>query len=175
MLQLLFNPEKTTFENIPTLKSILACFLMTTVYVGSLYLWRQENRYKRNDPDVIKRRFVSVGLSCVFSLILLSFLGESSSQTEYFLAEWIGFRFNSPLNMLKSSFVALFLTMVLFLGPLVQYLITHTDYNNNTQKSASSKSVINFKKPGNLVLINNKIFNFSRKVLLGFWTSFFTT
>lgn len=134
--------KKITFENLSTTTSVTTCILMASIYVGSLYLWRQENRYKRNEPSVIKRRFVSVFLSCIISLILLSLLGETNSpQSQYTLAEWIGVRTSYPWEMIKSSFIALFLTAVLFLGPLVQHVVIQTDYNNNKEKCFFKKWV----------------------------------
>lgn len=139
-----FSPP-ITFENVSSVRSVLACFAMATVYVGSLYLWRHENRYKRNEPDVIRRRFVSVSLSCLLSLGLLYALGEEQTRTphnngEYALADWIGLSIVSPLSHVAASFVSIFLTLVLFLGPIVQYLVLHTDFNNNNRRNNSSSS-----------------------------------
>ena len=123
--------ETLSYEQIPILKSVSACFIMASVYVGSLYLWRKENRYKRDDPKVIKRRFVSVSLSSVISLLILFLLGEHTSESKYNLANWIGFCFDSPWYMLKSTMITLFLTIILFFGPLVQFMTNYTDNNNN--------------------------------------------
>jgi prenyl protein peptidase len=119
---------KLSFEHLNLVKSILACLFMGSFYVISLYLWSKQNRFNRNDPAVIKRRFISVILTCILSLLFIYAIGqtnltaESTSKNSHQLIDWIGFRLD--LNTMKAVLVAIFLTAVLFAGPLVQYAIS---------------------------------------------------
>ena len=57
--------------------ALVSCIFLTGVFIGSLYIWNlflnansQNTRQKyenRDHPQVIKRRFISVGLSCFLS------------------------------------------------------------------------------------------------------------
>jgi len=105
-----------SFAHLNLTVSSLLCLLMSLIYVLSLYLWSPQNRYDRNAPAVIKRRFVSVILTCVSCTALLYALsGTGTNETFWHL---IGFNFRPVL--LAKSLVPLALTMILFLGPLVQ-------------------------------------------------------
>lgn len=131
-----FLLENVNYEHMTLLTSVLSCFFMGMFYVLSLYLWKDENRYNRNQPSVIKRRFVSVLLSSLASMVFLYMLGERQTQPSvsnatinnittgqfYALNEWIGFKFDL-INVLKSSVVSLLLTVTIFSGPLVQQVL----------------------------------------------------
>ena len=128
-----FFTVKVNFEKMNLLARILACFFLGSFYVISLYLWSKQNRFLRNDPAVIKRRFFSVFISSVFSLVFVyclcdtnfdSYLNEkdyANLTRSYKLNEWIGFKFD--FGLIKSIFISLFLTKILFAGPLFQILI----------------------------------------------------
>lgn len=59
--------------------SLVVCFLLATLYVLSLYFWSMQNRFGRNSPDVIRRRFISVILSCFISVGFIYFLALSTT------------------------------------------------------------------------------------------------
>lgn len=96
--------------------SVLCCLLLACSYVGSLYVWR--SHLPRDHPTVIKRRFTSVlivsGLSPVFVWVWREFTGVTTSSS--FLA-LMGIRFE---GLIPAIVLPLLLTMVLFLGPLMQ-------------------------------------------------------
>ena len=53
--------------------SILLCCTFTLVYVGSLYVWKfAKNDFNRDHPTTIKRRFLSVFVTSIFSFIIVS-------------------------------------------------------------------------------------------------------
>lgn len=119
----MFSFKLLTFQNVSLFTSVFSCLLFATIYVLSLYLWSTQNRFNRSEPSVIKRRFISVLITCVISYLLVYLLADevaSSTQTGHHLNEWIGFKLDSSL--LKSSLVAMCLTMILFAGPILQYL-----------------------------------------------------
>lgn len=109
---------------------------MALFYVLSLYLWSKKNRFQRDDPHVIGRRFISVTISCIVSVLFLFFVSKSTNVGDgHFLNEWIGFKFDS--TDLLAYITGTLLTIVLFIGPIVQdmtniyldykYVCDHTD------------------------------------------------
>ena len=132
--------ELVSFGHMSLALSICICFLMGTFYVVSLYLWSKQNRFNRNEPPVIRRRFISVLLTCLLCYVSLYWLGSatSSSMRRHSINEWLGLRFDSSL--IWSSMCSLGLTMILFSGPIVQHLIsqymlrqTFRAYDSNSQ------------------------------------------
>uniref|UniRef100_A0A672GF84 CAAX prenyl protease 2 n=1 Tax=Salarias fasciatus TaxID=181472 RepID=A0A672GF84_SALFA len=96
--------------------SVVCCLLLACSYVGSLYVWRSE--LPRDHPAVIKRRFTSVlvvsGLSPVFVWTWREFTGVETGSS---LLALMGIRFE---GLIPAIILPLLLTMVLFLGPLMQ-------------------------------------------------------
>uniref|UniRef100_A0A8D3C843 CAAX prenyl protease 2 n=1 Tax=Scophthalmus maximus TaxID=52904 RepID=A0A8D3C843_SCOMX len=96
--------------------SVLSCLLLACSYVGSLYVWRSD--LPRDHPTVIKRRFTSVlivsGLSPLFVLAWREFTGV---RTDSSLLALMGIRFE---GLIPAVILPVLLTMVLFLGPLMQ-------------------------------------------------------
>ena len=126
----MFIFENINFNHLNAAISLFSSFIMATFYVLSLYLWSKKNRFNRNDPQVLYRRFISVSISCLFSLIFVYSLSKYSTPNEigYRMHEWVGFNFN--LMDLKSLLVGLGLTLTLFLGSLVQEILNiYLDYN----------------------------------------------
>ncbi|XP_067117462.1 CAAX prenyl protease 2 [Osmerus mordax] len=99
--------------------SILSCLLLACSYVGSLYVWRSD--LPRDHPAVIKRRFTSVlivsALSPVFVWAWKEYTGISPAPS---LLALMGVRFE---GLLPAIVLPLLLTMVLFLGPLIQLVM----------------------------------------------------
>jgi len=126
----MFFQSKINFNHLNAAESLFFSFIMAIFYVSSLYLWSKNNRFKRDDPQVLFRRFISVSISCLFSLIFVYTVSQHSSSGEvgYCINEWLGFNFN--LVDLKSLLVGFGLTSTFFLGPLVQDLFNiYLDYN----------------------------------------------
>uniref|UniRef100_A0A3Q3XEX4 CAAX prenyl protease 2 n=1 Tax=Mola mola TaxID=94237 RepID=A0A3Q3XEX4_MOLML len=98
------------------LVSVLSCLLLACSYVGSLYVWK--NDLPRDHPAVIKRRFTSVlivsGLSPLFVWAWREFTGVRTGPS---LLALMGMRFE---GLIPAIILPLLLTMVLFLGPLMQ-------------------------------------------------------
>jgi uncharacterized membrane protein len=90
------------------LQATVSCAFFTATYVGSLYLWRNEQ--KRDHPETIKRRFISVGLTCIISSLYILF----------FWPNYISWEINGihTKSLLLAATLPLLLTMILFLGPL---------------------------------------------------------
>ncbi|XP_010888589.1 CAAX prenyl protease 2 [Esox lucius] len=99
--------------------SVLSCFLLACSYVGSLYVWR--NDLPRDHPAVIKRRFTSVlivsALSPVFVWAWKVYTGVMPGPS---LLALMGVRFE---GLIPAVVLPLLLTMVLFLGPLIQLAV----------------------------------------------------
>ncbi|CAF0904579.1 unnamed protein product [Brachionus calyciflorus] len=120
--------KKINFENLNLTLSISVCLCISTFYVISLYLWSKQNRYNRNEPSVIKRRFISVILSSMISYIIIYLISSDETGNKKFtLTEWIGLRFDIK-NFFNSILVSLGLTAILFAGPIIQYIFTEYRY-----------------------------------------------
>lgn len=119
--------SKINYEHLNFTTSVLACLLMASFYVISLYLWSKQNRYNRNDPSVIKRRFVSVLITSILSVMLIYLMAQTADKHTTLNSSiymWIGFRFDL-YNLVTSIFVSILLTVILFSGPLVQQLVSN--------------------------------------------------
>lgn len=121
------------FEHMDAGRSLSLCFLMAFFYVSSLYLWSHKKRYDRNEPAVLKRRFISVFIACfvcvifVYSLAQVPATSDKSHKTSHCLYEWIGLKLD--LSALKAFWLGILLTAVLFAGPMVQDLMNcYLDY-----------------------------------------------
>lgn len=159
--------EKMNFEHLSYSFSVLTCFIMGSFYVLSLYFWSKQNRFNRNDPEVIKRRFVSVFVTSALCLLVIHHLGQRESKSTttqkqqrfYPLSEWVGVKlgnnahiksksqnFTSHLfiglwDLLKSTILPLKLTVILFMGPLVQSIVSgFINYWNETKYTSPSAS-----------------------------------
>ncbi|XP_014011089.1 CAAX prenyl protease 2 [Salmo salar] len=96
--------------------SVLSCLLLACSYVGSLYVWRSD--LPRDHPAVIKRRFTSVlivsAVSPAFVWAWKMYTGVMSGPS---LLALMGIRFE---GLIPAIILPLLLTMVLFVGPLIQ-------------------------------------------------------
>lgn len=106
-----------SFKHLTLLQSTLACTSMALLYVVSLYLWSHDNRYNRNLPKVIKRRFLSVLSTSAICFIIVYFL--SKNDEHHSLNELIGVRFDYQ-TFIHVLTIPLILTMILFAGPILQ-------------------------------------------------------
>uniref|UniRef100_A0A1A8MM34 CAAX prenyl protease 2 n=1 Tax=Nothobranchius pienaari TaxID=704102 RepID=A0A1A8MM34_9TELE len=99
--------------------SVLSCLLLACSYVGSLYVWRSD--LPRDHPTVIKRRFTSVLIvSCLSPLFVWAWREFTGVQTNSSLLALMGIRLD---GLIPAIVLPLLLTMVLFLGPLMQLAI----------------------------------------------------
>ena len=129
---------KVNFENLSLSTSTFTCLFMASFYVISLYLWSKQKRFNRNDPSVIKRRFISVLITSILSLLIVCCLAQpeksgkrktrvSKQNYEYFpLNHFIGFRLDTFVTSVTS---AMFLTLILFTGPIVQHVVSNYLFN----------------------------------------------
>jgi prenyl protein peptidase len=102
---------------------------MASFYVLSLYFWSKQNRFNRQEPKVIKRRFISVTISSLLSIIVLYIISKkepiNSKEGNYFyLNDWIGFRLEL-VTTIKGTIFSIRLTIILFIGPVLQNLVSH--------------------------------------------------
>ncbi|XP_028284866.1 CAAX prenyl protease 2 [Parambassis ranga] len=96
--------------------SVLSCLLLACSYVGSLYVWRSD--LPRDHPAVIKRRFTSVLIvSALSPLFVWAWRECTGVRTGSSLLALMGIRFE---GLIPAIILPLLLTMVLFLGPLIQ-------------------------------------------------------
>uniref|UniRef100_A0A1A8UG02 CAAX prenyl protease 2 n=1 Tax=Nothobranchius furzeri TaxID=105023 RepID=A0A1A8UG02_NOTFU len=99
--------------------SVLSCLLLACSYVGSLYVWRSD--LPRDHPTVIKRRFTSVLIvSCLSPLFVWAWREFTGVRTNSSLLALMGIRLD---GLIPAIVLPLLLTMVLFLGPLMQLAI----------------------------------------------------
>ncbi|XP_043931931.1 CAAX prenyl protease 2 [Protopterus annectens] len=99
--------------------SVIFCFLLACSYVGSLYVWK--NDQPRDHPDVIRRRFTSVLIVSALSPLIIWVWREATGfKPGTPLLALMGIRFE---GIVLACLLPLLLTMVLFLGPLVQLVL----------------------------------------------------
>lgn len=99
----------------------LACVFLTFSYVGSLYIWR--SNLNRDHPTTIKRRFLSVCCMMLLAPVFTHLLLKEEMLQKGDIYEYMGFRIS---GMLSAMFLPLFLTAILFLGPLTMHFIAGT-------------------------------------------------
>ncbi|KAF6105867.1 Ras converting CAAX endopeptidase 1 [Phyllostomus discolor] len=96
--------------------SVFSCLSLACSYVGSLYVWKSE--LPRDHPAVIKRRFTSVlVVSSLSPLCVLLWRELTGIQPGTSLLTLMGFRLE---GFFPAALLPLLLTMILFLGPLMQ-------------------------------------------------------
>uniref|UniRef100_G1R348 CAAX prenyl protease 2 n=2 Tax=Nomascus leucogenys TaxID=61853 RepID=G1R348_NOMLE len=96
--------------------SVFSCLSLACSYVGSLYVWKSE--LPRDHPAVIKRRFTSVlVVSSLSPLCVLLWRELTGIQPGTSLLSLMGFRLE---GIFPAALLPLLLTMILFLGPLMQ-------------------------------------------------------
>ncbi|KAI5706264.1 hypothetical protein M8J76_008203 [Diaphorina citri] len=95
-------------------KPILACLVLSIVYVASLYIW--SSPLTRNEPATIRKRFFSVFVMSLVSPLFLWYFLDKKYLEKNSLLETLGLRLP---GLLPALILPLLLTMVLFLGPLV--------------------------------------------------------
>ncbi|CAH1162927.1 unnamed protein product [Phaedon cochleariae] len=94
-------------------KSIFLCFLLSVTYLASLHVWN--SRFNRDHPSTIKKRFISAFTMLFVSPCFLYIgLDDETVEKAAFL-EIMGLRYQ---GLGQAIFVPLFLTMILFLGPI---------------------------------------------------------
>ncbi|PRD23918.1 UNVERIFIED_CONTAM: CAAX prenyl protease 2 [Trichonephila clavipes] len=94
--------------------NVLVCISLATMYVGSLYVWR--NNHGRDHPTTIKKRFLSVFLMSFVSAIVV-YVFTDKVYFGYEISYWslMGLRLS---GLVPATILPLFLTMILFLGPM---------------------------------------------------------
>ncbi|KAL2094822.1 hypothetical protein ACEWY4_009541 [Coilia grayii] len=122
---LMVSPVNLSFGygNVGTWKTcwagILCCFLLACFYVGSLYVWR--TTLPRDHPRVIRRRFISVLVVSITSpFIVWAWTDWMNISLGVSLTELMGIRLE---GIVPAGILPLCLTMMLFLGPLVQLAV----------------------------------------------------
>lgn len=116
------NMEAVVFT-LDAWQAVLLCLLFAVIYVGSLYAWINNGNRTRDHPEIIKRRFVSVGIVALLVPPLLwcfSSYPSTSNLNGRTLFEWLGLRF---WGLIPALVLPLFLTMILFAGPLYLHYI----------------------------------------------------
>ncbi|PSN50774.1 CAAX prenyl protease 2 [Blattella germanica] len=95
------------------LTSAGACFVLSVVYVASLYIWNSP--YFRDHPSTIKKRFLSVFIMMFISPLFLYYFSQEHILQKATIWQLLGLRLH---GLLPAIFIPMFLTMTLFLGPL---------------------------------------------------------
>jgi len=92
---------------------LLGCFALSSIYVASLYIWNVPSN--RDDPNVILKRSISVIAVTIISPYVTRLFLYDSRLTSLSMWELHGFRTE---GLWQACVIPLFLTAVLFLGPL---------------------------------------------------------
>lgn len=93
--------------------SVGTCFLLSVAYLASLYVWNSP--YSRDHPSTIKKRFISV-FFMLFIAPCFFYAGlDKAILKQETLLEILGLK---TKGLVQAFFMPLFLTMILFLGPI---------------------------------------------------------
>jgi prenyl protein peptidase len=112
---MVFASSKVQFSGTGTLLSRpeVLCCMATLTFVSSLYIWSSSRRVgMRDEKDVIIRRLISTCATCV---VVHWLFGLNFAQ--------VGLSFRSFFQPLFASFVGIFLTACLFLGPVLLLIL----------------------------------------------------
>ncbi|CAG9789398.1 unnamed protein product [Diatraea saccharalis] len=101
--------------------SVFACVFLTFCYVASLYVWG--SKLNRDHPSVIKRRFFSVTCIMLLAPFYTNYFLYEETLSRGDLLEQLGIRTS---GLFAASIVPLFLTVILFLGPLTMHFLSGT-------------------------------------------------
>jgi hypothetical protein len=71
-------PQQQSMFDISSTTAVGCCVAITLLYVLSLYIWRHGSRLDRQDAETIRKRFVSVGISCVLSTVVIRLVWTGS-------------------------------------------------------------------------------------------------
>ncbi|EGF79948.1 hypothetical protein BATDEDRAFT_25487 [Batrachochytrium dendrobatidis JAM81] len=126
-------PQTSTVHGLTWLAAMSSCLFLSTLFVGSFYLFPGAISRSRNDPDVIRQRFKAVALTCAIGFVLVvGLLASARKPIEHvdpirhtlysiWLEVWNTFKYvgivsHSPISSIA---VSLGICGALFLGPLV--------------------------------------------------------
>lgn len=111
-----WNPYATLQVEASAFTSFSFCFFIGLSYVLFLYI-RADRKLGRDHPITIRDRFVRVFVCCIFSVLLFRVcccLPQKEGQSLFHI---LGFKLQ---GLIAAIFIPLLLTMVLFMGPLLQ-------------------------------------------------------
>ena len=118
--------------------ALLGTAALGVVYVGCLYVRADYRRQggrapDRNDPRVIRQRFVRVGIASALapfvSVLALALPGRSSPCAPgATIPHWFGLWASTPAAFMLGAALPLGITVVLFLGPLVMAWLERDPY-----------------------------------------------
>lgn len=99
----------------------IKCLGIACTFVGSIYIYGRPSPLKaRDDPEMIRRRFVSVILSCMVAWIPLALDLRQKENRTRLLSEALGLKFD---GLVAACTLPLILTAILFFGPLIHKLV----------------------------------------------------
>ncbi|XP_077285669.1 ras converting CAAX endopeptidase Sras [Arctopsyche grandis] len=94
-------------------------FILSTAYVCSLYVWACP--HPRDHPSTIKKRFLSAAIMTFISPLFLWLCLSNDALRDISLLEYMGLRIP---GLIQAIILPLFLTIILYLGPLAMYTIS---------------------------------------------------
>ena len=96
--------------------------LFSVGFVSSLYVWRSTLNKSRDDPSVIIRRFISIGVWSFISPLIVAYWAVPSEHGQSIWI-WLGLRVSTN-GLLQVMILPLMLTMILFVGPLFVWILS---------------------------------------------------
>lgn len=98
---------------ISCLTSVSCCFILSIIYVASLYVWR--NDQERNHPTTVKKRFCSVSVVMLIAPVFVYKFSSKELLAQCTLFEVLGLRWT---GLIAAFIIPALLTGLLFAGPL---------------------------------------------------------
>jgi len=100
--------------HVSPVEALLSCSLFPVIYVASLYIWKDAFSARRDAPETIKKRFISVFIACISTTIYMKMWAFNEDIGTFF--SWLGIHTHC---LLTATILPLLLTMILFAGPLL--------------------------------------------------------
>jgi len=131
------------------LVGVVHCTVLSSIYVGSLYLFKGALSSSRNDPSMIRMRTLCVIAVCIISLAYTALFDRFCvpSTTRNSMMEFLR-RMGLHMNIFKHIMaigVALLLNSLLFMGPIVHMLLSEqvlvSNVNHNSGGGGGSSLI----------------------------------
>lgn len=105
------------FLSIGPFTSICVSATYAFVFVASMYVWKGASSHNRDDPEVIKKRLLSISVVTLVAPFGLFLFNDPAIPGPPFLT-WLGFPTESLLSFILALILPLSLAAIIFAGPI---------------------------------------------------------
>lgn len=105
------------FLSIGPFTSVCVSAAYAFIFVASMYVWKGASSHNRDDPEVIKKRLLSISVVTILAPLGLCLLNDPTIKGPP-LSTWLGFPMDSFRSLLLAIFLPLLLAVIFFAGPI---------------------------------------------------------